>query len=51
MGRECRCTQCVQPAMNRAFEKFVAVSVEPVKEAARALANLYRLSGAASISV
>ena len=39
------------PAMNRSLEDFVESSVEPVKEAARQLARLYGLSGAASIAV
>lgn len=38
------------PAMSRSLEDFVSASVEPVKSAARELASLYRLSGAAAIA-
>lgn len=39
------------PAMSRSLQEFVSTSVQPVLEAARELASIYRLSGGTSVSI
>ncbi len=50
-GQPYAAVSVASPAMGRSLQDFVSASVEPVKEAARQLASIYRLSGAASAAL